>query len=548
MITIWRLAKRPLIRQRPTTSHQSPATSHNFPHSPNHFPLAPYSTALPARYARTDRMPASLSSQAQDLLHHARSSTPFCSKDGQPCASLPIEGGHRIVVALRSAAFRDWLIAEYYNGNDTAPSTAAFNAALRTLEARARYGDFPVTPVTHRLAFEGDLYLPSKIILDLANAEGEVLEITSRGWATRNNLKTAFKKSPTTLPLPIPTTDHRPPATSHQPLSSLSALFHLTPTQSLTALAWLTAALRPTGPYPILVLNGPAGSGKSVLARALRALIDPSSAPVHRLPQRDRELLQLAFNNWILVLDMVHRVPNKLSETLCAISSGDALEIRQPDQRDPLVFEVARPIILVVPHDETQRAWTPSRTLERRTLIIQLAHIAKPLPEAMLWAGFEALHAPVLGALSGAVSTALRRIRDIDLGNIERFPDSATWIAAAAPALDIDEQAVMHMFGNPKSSWAGSNPLREALYAILESTGAWTGEAMDLLKQLRDRVPLAALPSTTKGLSQALPNIAGIHIIKTREHGRRILSITKTLDASQKKAAGNERQIGITPE
>ncbi len=162
-------------------------------------------------------MPASLSSQAQDLLHHARSSTPFCSKDGQPCASLPIEGGHRTVVALRSAAFRDWLIAEYYNGNATAPSTAAFNAALRTLEARARYGDFPITPVTQRLAFEGDPYLPNKIILDLANPEGEVLEITSRNWTTRNNLKTAFKKSPTTLPLPIPTTDHRRPTTDNRP-------------------------------------------------------------------------------------------------------------------------------------------------------------------------------------------------------------------------------------------------------------------------------------------------------------------------------------------
>ena len=78
---------------------------------------------------------------------------------------------HRTVVPLRSAAFRDWLTSRYYNQFDNAPSSAAFRAAIRTLEARARYGDFPVQQVTQRLAFEGDPYLPFKIVLDLANAE-----------------------------------------------------------------------------------------------------------------------------------------------------------------------------------------------------------------------------------------------------------------------------------------------------------------------------------------------------------------------------------------
>ena len=487
-------------------------------------------------------MPASLSTQAQALLHQARDASPFCSKDGQPCASFSGSVEHRTVVPLRSAAFRDWLTSRYYNEFENAPSSAAFRAAIRTLEARARYGDFPVQQVTQRLAFEGDPYLPSKIVLDLANAEGEVLEITSRGWSTRNNLKTAFRKSTSALPLPQPATSNKPPAALHE----WSNLFHLSAPQYATALAWLTAALRPTGPYPILVLNGPAGSGKSVLARALRSLIDPSAAPLHRLPARDRELLQLAFQNWVLVLDMVHRVPYKLSEALCAISSGDALEITQTDFRDPLIFQVARPMILVAPHDETQRAWTPPRTLTNRTLIIQLEHIARPRPEAAIWSAFESLHPAALAALSDAVATALYRIRDIDLGNVPRFPDCAIWTAAAAPALGLDEAAVINAFADPKCVWAGSNPLREALQAVLATSGTWTGEATDLLKELRERVPLAALPSTPKGLSQALPNIAGIHIIRTRGRTGRILEITKVVDASQKKAVGDTHSTPTT--
>ena len=44
-------------------------------------------------------------------------------------------------------------------------------------------------------------------------------------------------------------------------------------------IGWLTAALRPTGPHPILVITGEQGSAKSTLARICRLLVDPHSAP-----------------------------------------------------------------------------------------------------------------------------------------------------------------------------------------------------------------------------------------------------------------------------
>jgi putative DNA primase/helicase len=463
---------------------------------------------------------------AKALLQYASQATPFLSKNGEPCASIPGSVDHRTVVALRSAGFRDWLIAKFYKDYDTAPSAAAFRAAIRTLEARARYDNFPTQRVTRRLGFEGEPYLPSKITLDLANHAGEILEITSRGWTIANNLRTAFHQSTTTLALPHP---QQPPATNNQPLTTLRTLLNL-PNDAAwrRAAAWLTSALRPTGPYPILILEGPAGSGKSIFARALRALIDPSAAPVHRLPARDRDVLELALHNWILIFDQVNRVPYKISEALCAISSGDALEVTQRDFRDPLVFEVARPMILIAPHDETQRAWAPPRSLANRTLTIQLQPIAHPRPESAIWSDFEAFHPAALAELSKAVSTAIARIRDIDLHNVSRFPDAAAWAAAAAPALGLDEAAIVDVFANPVSIWAGSDPLREAIHAFLQSSGTWSGEAAGLLNQLRAQVPLAALPSTPKALSQALPRVSGIDIVRNK--GAVTLTLTKSGD------------------
>jgi hypothetical protein len=161
-------------------------------------------------------MPASIrvADQPPLLLKLAHQASPFCSKDGQACASFPASTDHRTVAPLRSALFRDWLTAIFYKETDTAPSPLAFRTVLRTLEAQARFGDFPKQPVSRRIAFEGDPFFPSKIILDLANPAGEVVEITSRDYQITNNFKTAFHQSSSALPLPSPQSPAPSPQTS----------------------------------------------------------------------------------------------------------------------------------------------------------------------------------------------------------------------------------------------------------------------------------------------------------------------------------------------
>ncbi len=146
--------------------------------------------------------------QAVALLYHARAATPFFSRDGQPCASIPANFDSCRIFPLRSADFRDWLTANYYSEFESAPSELALRAALRTLEARAQYGDTPAQKIDRRISFEGDPFAPSKILLDLANPAGEILEITSHGWYITDNLSQSFRQSCSSLPLPVPATSH----------------------------------------------------------------------------------------------------------------------------------------------------------------------------------------------------------------------------------------------------------------------------------------------------------------------------------------------------
>jgi hypothetical protein len=257
-------------------------------------------------------------------------------------------------------------------------------------------------------------------------------------------------------------------------------------------------------------------------------LIDPSAAPLRLLPIRNRELLLLALRNWILVFDHVHRIPTKISEALCALSSGEAIETAQPDHRDNTLAEIARPIILIAPLDETQTPWTPTRTLSTRSLTIDLAPLAAPRSEAAVWSDFEALRAPALAALADAVSHTLRHVRDVDVGHVARFSDCVAWAVAAAPVLGLDPATILHAVSGPDSMWIGADPLRDTLYALLRPDPSWSGDATALLTQLRAIAPLATLPSTPKGLSQALARIPGISVSKIKSHdGERSLSILK---------------------
>ncbi len=477
--------------------------------------------------------------QSNALLYHARAATPFFSQGGEPCASIPSSVDSRRIVPLRSADFRDWLTANYFSEYETAPSALALRTVLRTLEARAQYGNWPAQKVNHRIGLEGDPFAPSKILLDMANPAGEILEITSQGWTITDNLRHSFHRSPGMLPLPYPANPQRP---IPQPLSELAALLHLSPVAQIRVFFWLMAALRATGPYPILVLRGPASSGKSTLARALRTLIDPSAAPLRRLPIRDRELLQLALHNWILSFDHVHRIPVKISEALCAICSGEAVETAQPDYRGSAFGEIARPIVFIAPLDEAQSPWTPLRSLSNRTLAVDLAPIAAPRPEAAIFSDLEALRGAVLAALAGAVSSALRNIRDMHVrngapGRPERFADCAAWAAAAAPALDLDSAAMAEAVSDPESIWIGADPLRDALYALLRGSASgpnatWSGDASTLQAELHAIAPLAVLPSTPKALGQALARVPGI-VVARNNRTLTIQNITQRLRRTQ---------------
>jgi hypothetical protein len=154
--------------------------------------------------------------QTEFLLNHSATASPFASATGQAFVSLPLGAFSHQVCSLHSPRFRDWLIDAFYCEHKEPPTDYALRQTIRTLEARA-LSSAPRIAVHRRIAARGHPRHPDAILLDLGNADGEIVEITAgRSPPTQPPpSSTAAATSSSLTPLHLPTAaSFRLPSTS----------------------------------------------------------------------------------------------------------------------------------------------------------------------------------------------------------------------------------------------------------------------------------------------------------------------------------------------
>ena len=226
---------------------------------------------------------------SETLLEIGTAARFFHSTDGTAFADLIIDG-HRETWPLRSKRFCTWLRQQYYERTWDAPSSAAVNAALNVLEAQAQF-DGPERVVSMRVA-EHD----GRITSISRTGSGDASRSARTDGGSPMTYPVRFRRTAGMLPLPLPARGGS--------IDELRQFFNLPNRDDFVlVVAWLMGALRPVGPYSLLAISGEQGSAKTVLSKMLRALVDPSVAPVRALPREDRELFIAANNGHLLAFD-----------------------------------------------------------------------------------------------------------------------------------------------------------------------------------------------------------------------------------------------------
>src|SRR6516165_7485465 len=428
---------------------------------------------------------------------------------------------------IRSRGFKRWLARGFYESTQTAPSSDAMQAALGVLEARAQF-DAPEHEVHVRVAgHDGCIYI------DLADRDWRAIEIDQGGWRIVDSSPVYFRRSSGMKPLPEPVAG----GSLHDDLRPL--LNVKTDDEFVLTVAWLLAALRPSGPYPVLALTGEQGSAKSMRSNFLRALADPNSVPLRALPRSEHDVFIAARNSHVLAYDNASGLPDWLSDTFCRLATGGGFSTRElyTDQ-DEVLFGSKRPIILNGIDDIATRP-----DLADRCIVQTLAAISeeKRELEAELWAKFEEKRPRILGALLTAVSHGLKTLPDVKLDRKPRMADFAQWVTACEGALWAKGTFMAAYTGNIEEAVETvleNDQVAAVLRTYMDTTpDGFTGTAADLLgalnavasetQQKAKRWPKspATLAKTLRRIAPPLRKIA-IDVAFDRENRQRKITIT----------------------
>jgi hypothetical protein len=467
-------------------------------------------------------------SSVQVLLRLAVCARLFHSEDGRFLAQVPV--GDRVeVYGLKSPAFRDWLIAAYQAEQDQPPAGSAVQRVVGMLEAQARF-DRTIPAIFVRVGQGGGEYDSPYCWLDLGDASGKAIRISADGWHVVDRPGVNFRRPAGLLPLPMPVRDGS--------IEILRRYVNLAEPDFRLLITWLTAALLPVGPHPILVLQGEQGSAKSTLAKVLRLLIDPQACPLLALPKSTRDLVATAVNGWLLAYDNISTIPTWLSDALCQLVFGLGFASRTLFTNDDRsVVHARRPVILNGIEDFVTRG-----DLRDRSVFLHLPRIAPAvrLAEGEFWRAFRGDYPRILGGILDGIVAGMSKLPSVRLAESPRMADYARWGEAFARGAGWGEGTFLATYNDNRTDATyailDDSPLAMVLLHVASIRPIWTTSPIEMHAALTSMVDKkvaasARWPKTLRAFCNQLRAIApvlrlqGCSITFNRKHAGRSITV-----------------------
>jgi hypothetical protein len=456
------------------------------------------------------------------------------SSDGRFMAQVEARG-RREIYAIRSPAFRDWLIDGYLREFRQVPSDWCLRRARGALEATAR---FKIGTPSVFVRVGQDATAPNErdgnpapcFFLDLADSAGRAVEVRPQGWAVVDQPRVNFRRPEGHLPLPEPSREGS--------IELLRRHVNLSEPDFRLLIVWMAAALRPVGPYPILALHGEQGSAKSTLARVVRLLVDPHVAPLLAQPRKARELIATAVSSWVLAYDNIGAIPGWMSDALCVLSTAGAFPSQPSWFGEGTMIHVQRPVILNGIDELVARG-----DLGDRSIFLELPTIApdQRKREGEFWHSFYADYSRILGGLLDAAVAGLRQLPSVRPNELPRMADFAAFAEAVGHGLGWPAGTFLSDYRDNRRQATvlqlEDSPLGHLLLDHARYMNDWAGVATDLLCKLNalagPRVTASPRwPKSPSALTRELRRIApqlamhDVNIVFDRNSERRLILVS----------------------
>lgn len=277
-----------------------------------------------------------------------------------------------------------------------------------------------IKPVWYRVA-----QIPGGIVIDSGDARHTHIRVTpGKVEVLTEGSPTLFYRTKSTLPMMLPAEIGN--------LRLLQKYINLNAVSGVLFTAWLSYTLAhpkaSSSKYPILVLQGNQGSGKSALCKVIMQLIDPSIVGVQLMPANPKDLAIAAQNAHVLCYDNIRDFKQSMSDALCVASTGGALTSRQLyTDTDQAVLHLHVALVLNGIH-----SFISEPDLAQRCLPLELRPIAETSrrSEAELAIELQADLPAIMRGLFDLIADIFTHLPAAEVTDPERMIDFVRWLAA----------------------------------------------------------------------------------------------------------------------
>jgi len=382
------------------------------------------------------------------------------------------KNGHEELYPIESAKFKGWLRQDYYHKEKKGVSKASLDTAIDTIKSIADF-DGDRRDVYLRVA-----QVDNTMYIDLCNDSWQVVKVGKLGWEVLDKSPVCFTRTANMRPLPSPT--------KLGDISLLLKHINIEKEDLPLIVGWILMSLQAgPGTYPVMILNGSAGTGKTTASRMLRELVDPNKVDLLSKPKTS-DIRVIGANNHVLAFDNLSGVSPNFSDAICKIATGDHQAVRVLyTTNEEMTISIKKPCIMNGIDEIAKRSDLGSRSIK-----LPLSKIKHRKTERKIWADFMADAPFIFSALLEGLVVSIQAMPITQVDDLTRMADFCRLSTAASSAYGWDKGEFMRVYKNNIRNThvdsLESSTFASGIVKMFDKEDSFYGRPIELLERLED--------------------------------------------------------------